>query len=43
MTGNVFSYFLSCSEIEVFEEGILGGNGIVSMPKCEATEIYLLA
>ena len=27
----------------MFEEGILGGNGIVSMPKCEATQIYLLA
>ena len=31
----------------MFEESILGGgggeNGIVSMPKCEATQIYLLA
>ena len=34
---------LSCSEIKMFEEGILGGKGSVSMPKCEATEIYLLA
>ena len=34
---------LSCSEIKMFEGGILGGNGIVSMPKCEATQIYLLA
>ena len=34
---------LSCSEVKMFEEGILGGDGIVSMPKCEATQIYLLA
>ena len=34
---------LSCSEIKIFEEGILGGNGIVSMPKCEATQINLRA
>ena len=34
---------LSCSEIKMFKEGILGGNGIVGMPKCKATQIYLLA
>ena len=27
----------------MFKEGIIGANGIVSMPKCEATQIYLLA
>ena len=43
MIYNIFSLLLSCSEIKMFEEDILGGNGIVSIPKCEATQIYLLA
>ena len=35
---SIFSYF------ELFQDqGVLGGNGIVNMPKCEATQIYLLA
>ena len=43
MIYNIFALLLSCSEIKMFEEGILGGNGTVSIPKCEATQIYLLA
>ena len=27
----------------MFQKGILGENGIASMPKCEASQIYLLA
>ena len=45
MTYNcTFLYFLSFSEMKMFQEIILGGKIVLyCMQKCEAVQIYLLA